>query len=60
MLHIKSYAKLFQKHLWIVQWFIQMEVNKNQLSHENCLIYQMNDIWIILKFQLQWANDAKT
>lgn len=44
VLYRKPQAKLFQKHLWIEKWFIQMEVHMNQLSNGNCLMYQVNDI----------------
>ena len=35
-LYVKPQAELFQT--------IQMEVHMNQLSHGNCLMYQVNDI----------------
>lgn len=49
-LSIKPSAELFHKHLWIEQWFIRTEINRNQLSHGNALRCQVNDIYLILHY----------
>lgn len=47
VLSMKPSMELFHKHLWVEQWFIQMEINRNQLSHGNALRCQVNDSYPI-------------